>query len=53
MSVLGGRGEITLYCQLYDASVLTKGVDGMTGEEARVLTNCRHDLQRHTEHAGH
>lgn len=25
--------EVTLYCQLNDASVLTKGVDGVAGEE--------------------
>lgn len=25
--------DVTLYCQLNDASVLTKGVDGVAGEE--------------------
>lgn len=34
----------TLYCELYDSSVFTKRVDGMAGEEARVLPHCGHDL---------
>lgn len=35
-----------MHCQLDDASVFTEGVDGVTGEEARVLSNSGHDLQR-------
>lgn len=34
----------TLHGELDDSSVFTKGVDGMAGEEARVLSNCWHDL---------
>lgn len=30
---VGGEEEVTLYCQLNDASVLTEGVDGVAGEE--------------------
>lgn len=45
--------QFTLHCQLYDASVLAKRVDGMTGEEARVLAHCRHNLQRRTKCTGH
>lgn len=45
------RGKFTLHRQLYDAAVFTKRVDGVTGEEARVLTNCRHNL--HTETVYH
>jgi len=38
------KGLNTLHCELYDSSVFTKGVDGMAGEEARVLPHCGHDL---------
>lgn len=41
--MINGR-SYTLHCELYDPSVLTKGVDGMTGEEAGVLPHCGHDL---------
>lgn len=34
----------TLHGELDDSSVFTKGVDGMAGEEARVLSNGWHDL---------
>lgn len=34
----------TLNCELNDSSVFTKRVDGMAGEEARVLPHCGHDL---------
>lgn len=39
------KRPLTLHRQLYDAPVLAEGVDGVTGEETRVLTHGWHDLQ--------
>lgn len=47
----GGLWPLTLDRQLNDPSVLTKGVDGMAGEEAGILPDGGHDLIK-TEQKG-